>query len=196
MDFTRGEGPNPGRGFSRPWFLLRSFIPKRGIGAFLHPYDSISQTDPLVCGKGGIHMKQRRLLLAAALVLALLLSACSAQQAGQSGPFATLTDVLGRQVTIEKQPEKIVSSPPTNTEIVCALGSGTSLWLRTPTPTIRRTYRTAQDRRLFADQRRGRRRHGAGSGAGGRPAAAGSHRRPGAAGPVRRRHRGQDHGRA
>lgn len=38
-------------------------------------------------------------------------------------PF-NYTDVLGREVTIEKQPEKIVSALPSNTEILFAIGLG------------------------------------------------------------------------
>lgn len=43
-----------------------------------------------------------------------------------SYPFE-YTDVVDRKVTIEKQPERIVSLSPSNTEILCALGLGDKL---------------------------------------------------------------------
>lgn len=79
-------------------------------------------------------MKARRWfegLLAAALAAMLVIAAagCAKDQADsgatqQQATFpVTLTDDAGRQVTIAKKPERIVSLAPANTEIVYALGA-------------------------------------------------------------------------
>lgn len=85
----------------------------------------------------------RRLLLTlAALVVAVLVAACTApagdrtasarpRDAGAPSPSAasgaptpiTLTDDAGRSVEIAAAPERIVSLAPSNTELVCAIGA-------------------------------------------------------------------------
>lgn len=84
-------------------------------------------------------MRDRFLLVASALAAALLFAACSASpNASTSKPQAvatavvppapaatfpvSITDDLGRKVTISKKPARIVSLAPANTEIVAALG--------------------------------------------------------------------------
>lgn len=65
-------------------------------------------------------MKTRFLLIA--LIVALLLP--GAAQAG-NGPYPlTLTDSLGRQVTLEAPPQRVVSLTPGHTEILWAIGAG------------------------------------------------------------------------
>lgn len=68
----------------------------------------------------------KKLSLITALVLLLFAAAGCSQEAAkeQDGPFAALTDQRGRQVVIDKQPQKIVSVSPGNTEIAFALGLG------------------------------------------------------------------------
>ncbi len=62
-----------------------------------------------------------RVILLVLLIVALL---PGATQAG-SGPYPlTLTDSLGRQVTLEAPPERIVSLTPGHTEILWAVGAG------------------------------------------------------------------------
>lgn len=71
------------------------------------------------------------LTLVVALVLSLALGGCAAKEkaAEESTPApevaafpVTLTDDAGREVTIESEPQRIVSLAPANTEIVYALG--------------------------------------------------------------------------
>lgn len=56
-------------------------------------------------------------------VLALAASGCGGK-GGNGGRPTVYTDDLGRKVTIEKVPERIVSAAPANTEILFALGLG------------------------------------------------------------------------
>ena len=75
----------------------------------------------------------RTVLAASALLFALLLAGCGATgtDAGTSAETpatetaafpVTVTDDAGREVTIESEPQRIVSLAPANTEIVAALG--------------------------------------------------------------------------
>jgi iron complex transport system substrate-binding protein len=70
-------------------------------------------------------------LLGLLLFAGLLLSGCTPSQAGpaaQSEPAQpvsiTLTDGLGRSVTLDGPPQRIVSLAPSNTEILFAIGAG------------------------------------------------------------------------
>ncbi|HKO33921.1 MAG TPA: ABC transporter substrate-binding protein [Candidatus Limnocylindria bacterium] len=83
----------------------------------------------------------RHFRLVPPLVLALLVAACSQTGSSPNGASPsgepslpatlepatvyplTLTDDAGREVTLESQPQRIVSLAPSNTEIVCALGA-------------------------------------------------------------------------
>jgi iron complex transport system substrate-binding protein len=62
-------------------------------------------------------------LVVALCVLALAASGCGGK-GGNGGRPTVYTDDLGRKVTIEKVPERIVSAAPANTEILFALGLG------------------------------------------------------------------------
>jgi iron complex transport system substrate-binding protein len=76
----------------------------------------------------------RTILAASALLFALLLAGCGAAgtDAGTSAETpateaaaafpVTITDDAGREVTIESEPQRIVSLAPANTEIIAALG--------------------------------------------------------------------------
>lgn len=75
--------------------------------------------------------KERLTLKAACCVLAALFMVLLLQGCGKTGPAQsssgfpmTITDDLGRQVTINKAPERIVSLVPATTEILFALGLG------------------------------------------------------------------------
>ena len=77
-------------------------------------------------------MKRHARFIAALLIAALALGAlagCAGEVAEESaaaptGTFpVTITDDVGREVTIEAKPERIVSLAPANTEIVAALGA-------------------------------------------------------------------------
>lgn len=64
-----------------------------------------------------------RLSLVLALMLALTLTLCPAASMAEAQPVEVI-DALGRAVTVEGVPEKIVSLSPSNTEILFALGVG------------------------------------------------------------------------
>ncbi|MDF2892269.1 MAG: ABC-type Fe3+-hydroxamate transport system, periplasmic component [Clostridia bacterium] len=66
------------------------------------------------------------------IVLIVGLSACQAQQPAATAPEAqpaadtkiVITDLKGREITLDKVPERIVSLSPSNTEILYAVGAG------------------------------------------------------------------------
>ena len=72
------------------------------------------------------------LALILAIVLIVGLSACQAQQTAAPTPTEqpavdtkiVITDLKGRQITLDKAPERIVSLSPANTEILFAVGAG------------------------------------------------------------------------
>lgn len=72
------------------------------------------------------------LALILAIVLVVGLSACQAQQTAAPTPTEqpavdtkiVITDLKGRQITLDKAPERIVSLSPANTEILFAVGAG------------------------------------------------------------------------
>ncbi|MCJ7604563.1 MAG: cobalamin-binding protein [Dehalococcoidales bacterium] len=59
-----------------------------------------------------------------------LLTACTSTEGTVTSPV-TLTDQLGRKVTVESTPQKIISLAPSNTEILFALGLGDRVVART-----------------------------------------------------------------
>jgi len=63
-------------------------------------------------------------MLSAALMLVLLVTACTAEHPLPTPAGTVLVDDLGRLVTIGGTPERIVSLSPANTEILFALGLG------------------------------------------------------------------------
>ncbi|HHV79591.1 MAG TPA: cobalamin-binding protein [Firmicutes bacterium] len=80
-------------------------------------------------------MKHKRILLIVTLILAIsvLAAGCSRQPAEKTGVTGatdvrvTVTDGLNRRVEIKGVPKRVVSLAPSNTEIVFALGAGTTL---------------------------------------------------------------------
>jgi iron complex transport system substrate-binding protein len=58
------------------------------------------------------------------LIFSLILAACSSIHAPTESPSITLTDGLGRVVTLASPAQKIVSLAPSNTEILFAVGAG------------------------------------------------------------------------
>ncbi|HMB24463.1 MAG TPA: cobalamin-binding protein [Anaerolineales bacterium] len=58
------------------------------------------------------------------ILLIALLAACSPQAAPTTVPAQTFTDGLGREVTLDGTPQRIVSIAPSNTEILFAIGAG------------------------------------------------------------------------
>ncbi|NLM51816.1 MAG: cobalamin-binding protein [Firmicutes bacterium] len=67
-------------------------------------------------------MKKSYLIFALVLLMLAAVGCSEATEKEQDGPFATLVDQMGREVVIAKQPEKIISVSPGNTEIAFALG--------------------------------------------------------------------------
>lgn len=68
-------------------------------------------------------MKRLNILISISILAALLLSACGAASTPTAAPI-TLTDGLGRTVTLAAPAQKIVSLAPSNTEILFAIGAG------------------------------------------------------------------------
>lgn len=68
-------------------------------------------------------MKRLNILISISILAALLLSACGAVATPTAAPI-TLTDGLGRTVTLAAPAQKIVSLAPSNTEILFAIGAG------------------------------------------------------------------------
>jgi iron complex transport system substrate-binding protein len=69
-------------------------------------------------------------MLRKTLILTLLLAllgACAPQAAPTEAPAMTHTDSLGRTVTLETTPQRIVSLAPSNTEILFAVGAGSQV---------------------------------------------------------------------
>jgi len=58
------------------------------------------------------------------LLLALTLAACAPASTGNTSAGITITDGLGRTVTLESAAQRVVSLAPSNTEILFALGAG------------------------------------------------------------------------
>ncbi len=58
------------------------------------------------------------------ILLSLLSSACAAPEEEKNVSAMEFTDQIGRTVTLEKVPERIISLAPSNTEILYALGLG------------------------------------------------------------------------
>jgi iron complex transport system substrate-binding protein len=77
----------------------------------------------LFINKGLWYFYNMHMRLIAALVL--LFAGCTGQAElpGDEGPIQIVDD-LGRNITLEKHPERIVSTAPSNTEILFALGLG------------------------------------------------------------------------
>ena len=75
------------------------------------------------------------MLLACVMISSSATSVCAAQDSNsdtsQTQYPLTITDDLGTEVTIEKEPEKIVSLSPANTETLFALGAGDKVVGRT-----------------------------------------------------------------
>ena len=77
-------------------------------------------------------MLRKTLILA---LLIVLLTACAPQAAptveviptNPVAPAMTYTDSLGREITLEGTPQRIVSLAPSNTEILFAIGAGVRL---------------------------------------------------------------------
>lgn len=73
---------------------------------------------------------RRLVLVGGVIILAFVLGGCGEPERGlsttsvDSGFPVTVTDALGRRVTIERAPQRIVSLSPSNTEILFALGLG------------------------------------------------------------------------
>lgn len=68
-------------------------------------------------------MKRLNILISISILAALLLSACGAVATPTAAPI-TLTDGLGRTVTLAAPAQKIVSLAPSNTEILFTIGAG------------------------------------------------------------------------
>lgn len=60
-------------------------------------------------------------------LLLALLAACAPKAAPTEAPAMTYTDSLGRSVTLETTPQRIVSLAPSNTEILFAVGAGSQV---------------------------------------------------------------------
>jgi iron complex transport system substrate-binding protein len=75
---------------------------------------------------------KRIISLVTALILLVTLTACQAPKQANAAPAAQqpastkieVTDLKGRQITLDKVPERIVSLSPANTEILFAVGAG------------------------------------------------------------------------
>jgi iron complex transport system substrate-binding protein len=82
---------------------------------------------------GGKQKMKKVLALILAIVLIVGLSACQAQPAAPAQaeqPVDTkivITDLKGREITLDKVPERIVSLSPANTEILYAVGAGSKV---------------------------------------------------------------------
>jgi iron complex transport system substrate-binding protein len=84
-----------------------------------------------VGGIVGVNYLRRLKIVPLVCVVCLLLMGCSeaktvqkGQEASKGGYPLTIEDDLGRKVTIDAQPQRIVSLAPANTEILFALGLG------------------------------------------------------------------------
>ena len=66
----------------------------------------------------------RKMSVFMAFVLALVMALCPMGEMADEAQPVDVVDALGRTVTIDSVPEKIVSLSPSNTEILFALGVG------------------------------------------------------------------------
>jgi iron complex transport system substrate-binding protein len=60
-------------------------------------------------------------------LLLALLTACAPQAVPTEAPITTYTDSLGRTITLDTTPQRIVSLAPSNTEILFAVGAGSQV---------------------------------------------------------------------
>jgi iron complex transport system substrate-binding protein len=66
-------------------------------------------------------MSQNRLFYALGCVLLLLAAACDNRQKQKPAPFLTVTDDLGRQVQVPRQPRRVMALAPSATEMLFAV---------------------------------------------------------------------------